>query len=346
MTSNPLVSCVIVNYNGKGILDQCISSILTSSYEPIEIIVVDNNSTDGSYAEICTKYKNFKNILLLKNKINAGLGAAYNLGVKKAHGQYVMLLNNDVIITHETIANLVKEASKSKDAGLYQPAIFMLDKPSIINSTGLLIHIAGFGILRGVGEKDVEQYDKEREITGVHGACVFALKEALQDIGLFDEILFAFNEDTDLGWRALLAGWKPKYIPYAKVYHKWGHSWGSSISLEKLYYEERNRLILILSNYERRTLILLLPIIIITEASTLFWSLKQGLIRAKIRAYADLIKLRNHISNRYRQIQLKRRVRDKEVIKNFTLDIRHIYIGRSVEVLNKILKFIYYNIIL
>ncbi|MEM3386089.1 MAG: glycosyltransferase family 2 protein [Nitrososphaerales archaeon] len=334
---NPHVSIIIVNYNGKEVLDKCVSSIFSSSYYPLEVILVDNCSNDGSDLEVAKKY----DVTLIKNKTNLYFCRGSNIGVRRAKGKYIMFLNHDIILDREAISELMKEALRSKNSGFFQPKILLLDKPNILNSTGLDIHLAGFGILRGGGEVDLGQYDNLTEIPSVHGACFLASKEALEDTGLFDEFFVAFNEDTDIGWRALLKGWRPRYVPSAKVYHKWGQSWGSIyLRQDKLYYVERNRIILLLTNYETRTLILFLPILILAELSTLFYCLIHKSLKIKVRTYADIIRSTHYILKRRKYIQANRRVNDRYIISKFTYKFNHPFLAESTKLL-KILNLLF-----
>jgi GT2 family glycosyltransferase len=336
--SKPLVSIIVVYYNGREVLESCLQSIFSSSYSPLEVIIVKNSSDgDSEMIEITKKF----DVVLIKKKINVGFCAACNEGARKARGKYILFLNYDTILERETISKLVDEALKTEWAGFYQPKILMLDNNSIINSTGIIIHIAGFGCLRGAGEIDIRQYDNIREITAVHGACLFASKEALQDVGYFDDFFFAFNEDTDLGWRALLRGWRPRYVP-AVVYHKWGYSWGTAALVNsKLYYVERNRLIMILTNYELRTLTVLLPILFLAEVSTFVYCLARRLIGAKIKAYADILRMRRYILKRRAWVQSKRKLSDAQIINRFSYEFKHPFLAKPIKPFNTLTKLYY-----
>jgi GT2 family glycosyltransferase len=325
----PLVSIVIVNYNGGSILRSCIDSIVESSYRPLEVIVIDNASDDDNDLDAIEQDRIIKNdseiaLRLIKNKVNIGFPQACNHGIQQSNGKYLLLLNYDVTLHSEAIAELVNEATRNERAGFYQPKILMFDNPRVINSTGISVHVAGFGLLRGVGEIDLGQYDLKKEVSAVHGACIFASKSAMEDVGLLDRFFFAFNEDTDLGIRALMRGWRPTFVSNAIVYHRWGHSWGSASRLSnKLYYVERNRTIMVLNNYETRTLILLIPIMIFAEVVTFAYCLGCKIPKAKIRAYADVFRARHYIFHRRRWIQSRRLVGDRSFFKNFTGEFRH-----------------------
>lgn len=326
--NKPLVSIVILNYNGHEVLKACLDSVFKSTYSAFEVIVVDNNSIDGS-DEIARR---MYDIHLLKNKSNVGFCAGNNTGIRAARGEFIVLLNNDTVVHPEWLNQLVHEAT-CFDADLCQPKILLFGNGRTINSTGLTIHFAGFGMLRGSGEIDVGQYDKVKEVCGVHGACFFASKKAVEKMGLLDENFFAFNEDTDWSWRALLMGLKIIYVPTALVYHKWGHGWGSR-GAEKFYYAERNRIIMVMTNYSKHSLILLLPTLLLTEFATLGYCVATKTLFSKIRAYADVIRMSRYIMNRRKFIQNKRKMPDKWLANKFTFRFEHAFLAKNVEPLN------------
>lgn len=330
---SPLVSVIIVNFNGKDVIGKCLESVFATIYPYFEVIVVDNGSTDGSVEMVQEKYS----IRLIKNGCNLGKCAGDNIGIRNSLGEYVVLLNPDTVVSPNWLQELVREAINS-EACFCQPKILMLDNPETINSTGITIHFAGFGILRGNGEKDVGQYNNDKEIASIHSACVLISKKAIQDIKLLDENFFAYNDDTDWGWRARILGWKITYVPSAIVYHKWGQS--SGLNPDKFYYLERNRLIMILTNYSRRSITLLLPLFLFTEIAVIGYALIRDFIHEKIKSYADLIRLRNYIRKRRELIQIRRRVSDEVLFNNFTHEIKHIFFGKLMLPINAIYKYL------
>jgi hypothetical protein len=336
----PLVSVVVLNYNGKDVLRSCLTSVLASAYRPIEIILVDNNSVDGSEL-ISLPGLNEGNFRLVKSSKNLGYSGGNNLGIRATHGEYVVLLNNDTIIDPNLFSELVAAAEKGGD--FFQPKILLNDGKTI-NSEGLNIHVAGFGLLRRLGEVDGHLDEDEVRLSGCHGACLFASKRALNDVGLLDEAFFAFNEDTDMSWRALLKGLTIVYVPSAKVTHKWSQSFNFK-SPFKIKLLERNRLIMILTNYSARSLVLLSPIILTTELATLSYCMQdRRLLSAKVSAYAELLLMRRYILNRRRVIQGQRRVPDKELIGKFEIEFQQQFITNRTDVLNRLYKLLWQTI--
>lgn len=333
--NNPLVSIIILNHNGKLFLESCLESVFASIYSPFEVIVVDNGSTDGSVEAAQNRW----NFTLVKKNSNTGYAAGNNAGIKLAKGEYLVLLNNDVIVDPSWLSKLVPSCIQCKtDFG--QPKVLAMEQPRIINSVGLIIHLAGFGLLKGHGEIDEGQYDNTQQTFGFHGACVLASRNAIERVGLLDEMFFAYNEDTDWSWRVLLMGLKVVCVPEALIYHRYRKQGGLNL-FWKTYYAERNRIIMLLTNYSRRSFLLLLPFFMLVESATLLYCFVQGILSAKILGYADLFRMRGYIAERHRRIQRTRIKSDREIIKVFTIRFRHPFFGRFADPLNKLCAFLY-----
>ena len=176
--TDELVSVIVVNYNGKEVLEACVKSIFDSSYTQLEVIIVDNSPlSDNSSKEISNKY----NVKVVKDGTNRGYSSGNNIGLKLAHGQYILIINNDAVLDKYAIEELILEALRSK-SDILQPKIMISSNPNLINSTGLEIHFAGFGLLRGCGEYDSGQYDQFLDISAPHGACFFAKSSVLKEL--------------------------------------------------------------------------------------------------------------------------------------------------------------------
>jgi GT2 family glycosyltransferase len=312
--NDPLVSVIVLNFNGQQVLADCLDSIYKSSYSPFEVIVVDNGSQDDSGKIAFYRHK----CRLLRNKYNIGFCAGHNAGIRSARGEFLVLLNNDITVHPDWLSQLVSAGKKGAD--FCQPKI-LLDDRRTINATGLDIHFMGFGMPRGLGEIDKGQYDGSIFLSGFNGTCIFASKEAIEKVGLLDETFYSFNEDTDWSWKALLKDLKITYVPSALVYHKWGHSYALK-SPVKFRLLERNRLIMILTNYSCRTICLLSPILIITEFASFGYCIQNSFLSAKVKSYADLLLLRNYLMKRRRFIQKTRRVPDRLLLKRFKFNLR------------------------
>ncbi|HVN86693.1 MAG TPA: glycosyltransferase family 2 protein [Candidatus Binatia bacterium] len=232
-----LVSVVIVNWNGREHLDTCLNSLQRQTLSGVEILVVDNGSADGSVAYL---RDTFSTVQVLANEANWGYGRALNAGIRRAQGHYLFALNNDTEVHPGCLAALLDAAERHPEAGSFAPKILSFSDRRVIDNVGHLLYPDGLSRGRGRLEIDHGQYDREEDILIPSGCAVLLRREMLVDIGLFDEDLFAYCEDTDLGLRGQLAGWRSRYVPAAVVYHKYSAS-TDTYSPTKAFLVERNR---------------------------------------------------------------------------------------------------------
>jgi GT2 family glycosyltransferase len=313
---------VIVNYNSGPHLAACLRSVADSTYPRKELIIVDNASEDDSITQVQALYPNAE---IVRNRVNLGYSGAGNIGVAKARGEFVVLLNPDTIVDEYCLERLVDAAARYPRAAFFQPKILLMDDQRILNSAGNMIHVAGFGICRGIGTLDDGRFDKEVEVCYTSGACTLLRREALQEIGPMDRLFFAYGEDKDWGWRGLMMGWQSMYIPSSRILHKWSPILGHSP--EKLYLLEFERLLSIWKNYSRRTLLILAPLLLLMEASVLIHAAFRGWLAEKLRSYSDLFRVRKAVARGRRSIQARRVIDDGTVVGSFVAEIDHPYVG-------------------
>jgi GT2 family glycosyltransferase len=233
----PLVSVIVVNWNGKASLDDCLSSLRNQTFLDFELIVVDNGSTDGS-VEIVRSH--FPDCLIIRNTSNYGFARGNNQGIEKAKGKYIALLNNDAEAESHWLEELVKVAEEDHRIGMLASKIYLQGGHKIIDNVGHLIYRDGLNRGRGRLEVDHGQFDKKEEVLFPSGCAALYRRTMLEEVGLFDEDFFAYGDDTDLGLKGRLAGWKCGYVPGAVVHHRYSQS-SSSYSPMKAFYVERNR---------------------------------------------------------------------------------------------------------
>jgi GT2 family glycosyltransferase len=242
----PKVSILVINYNGKKWLPQCLRSISTISYPNFDTYLIDNSSTDGSIEYV---QENFPLIRIIKFDTNFGFAKGYNHAINQIKTDYILLLNNDTkILKSDFLDIMVNQAQKDFDiAAIVCKMVFMSD-PSIINSVG------GIGIpywrgFEDVGfrEKDIGQHDiPPIEPFSFCGGATLIRSKAFMETQGFDETFFAFFEDTDLSWRFRLKKLKIKYVPDAKIAHQYSGTY--SEGPEKTYLCKRNLFRSILKN--------------------------------------------------------------------------------------------------
>jgi len=288
---NPLVSVIIVNYNGMVYLDECLSSLLAQTHPAIEIIFVDNGSSDGSCEYIM---KNFPSVKIITNNENLGFAKGNNIGIKVAKGQLIATLNNDTTVTSRWVEELVGAINSDANVGMCASKMLFMKNAELINSTGICISRSGACWDRGMFEHDNGQYESIDEVFGPCAGAAMYRKSMLEDIGLFDEDFYAYMEDVDLAFRGRLRGWKCLYVPKAIVYHVHGGTAGY-VSDYTVYYGNRNIIWNCVKNYPARLLITSLPWIIGRNLAVIPYYILKGhgvvIIRSKIDAIKGISKI-------------------------------------------------------
>jgi len=281
-----LVSVIIVNYNGRAYLDACISSILAQTYPRIEIIFVDNNSTDDSIDYIKVK---FPSVVIIACNENYGFAKGNNIGIKAAKGDLVATLNTDTKVTSRWVEELVQGISSDEKVGMCASKMLFMKEPGLINSTGICISRSGACWDRGMFEQDKGQHDSCTDVFGPCAGAAIYRKNMLEEIGLFDEDFCAYMEDVDLAFRGRLAGWKCLYVPNAVVYHFHGGTSGY-FSDYTVYHGNRNIIWNAFKNFPKQFLITSLPWIICRNLAVIPYYILKGQGSAILRSKIDAIK--------------------------------------------------------
>lgn len=239
MPDSPLVTAVVVNLNGEAYLGDCLQSLFAQDYPALEVIVVDNGSTDSSVDSVIEPYG--ERINLLRNDRNLGFARGNNQAFERAKGEWVFLLNNDAVAEPDAISQLMTFVADKPGVGMLACRVSRLDKPNFFDSVGLLLYPDGVCRSRGWQEKDTGQYDDPEEVLAPHGCAAAYRKSMLDDIGAFDESYYCYLEDLDLGMRGQLADYKCWYVPSARVHHQKSATAGN-YSKFKAFHVERNRI--------------------------------------------------------------------------------------------------------
>jgi GT2 family glycosyltransferase len=248
---NPgLVSAIIVNWNGARLLPACLAALAAQDYRPIETIVVDNGSIDGSDRLVA----DLPDLQLIRNASNLGFAVANNLGLRAARGEFILLLNYDVVLEPGYVSALVRSLRADPRRGsasgkLVRPA----DESRLrtLDSTGHVIFRNVWAMNRGEDEPDGPAYDLAGEVFGVCAAAGLYRRAMLDDVEVEGEVLaaafFAYIEDIDLDWRARLRGWHSWYEPAAVATHYRGASGGwFSTPIQRHIF--KNRLLMMVRN--------------------------------------------------------------------------------------------------
>jgi len=235
--NKPLVSIIIVNYNGKSLLEKCLESIMKIDYNNYEIILVDNNSSDNSIEYVKNTYPSS---IIIKLEKNYGYAEPNNIGAKNAKGDFLLFLNNDTKVKPDFISEMIKLFKQDSKIAICQS---LLLKPNgEVDSSGDFIDTLG----RAYSSKD--KITEVKKILSARGASMMVRKDFFWDLGGFDKNFFASYEDVDLGWRAWMWGYKVVIVPNSVVYHTSGKTTLQSSNVR--FHGVKNSLVLRLSNFE------------------------------------------------------------------------------------------------
>ena len=312
---NPLVSIIILNYNAGNLLLNCVDSVFKSTYPNFEVLVVDNISTDNSHV-VCKK--KFEKIHLIENKENLGYCEGNNVGIRNANGEFVVILNPDTIVEPNWLNHLMSAYNEFGE-GLYQPKFFSLNEKHVLQSTGNMLHIFGFGFAKDKGKIDDEKMESVEKINYASGTCLFTSKIVLDKIGLLDPFLFLYHDDLDLGWRAAHIGINSFYVPKSIIYH--AESYSIKWSSKKFYWLERNRKYCLLTHYSKETYAKMRLSLFLVDLCVWLFYLSKGFLGAKIKAELDIFRNRKTIKIRHNQLEKIKIVPDKELIEKFPDEI-------------------------
>lgn len=264
MSNQPLISIIILNYNGKEFIKECIDSVLKSNYSAFEIIILDNASTDGSFALLKKLYQNNQKIRILRSDKQLYFAGGCNFGAKYAKGEKLVFLNSDTIVDKNWLTGLI-DFAKDNDKYLVQPKILCFPQTDIIDNAGGRYQFPGFGFGIGRGKKDIGQYNQNAEIDFANGTCFLIDKKFFEELGGFDEWFKLQYEDVDLNLRAKKNKGKSWYSYKSIIYHK------GSLSIKKnvpekdlIFYIRRNRLRTVIKNYSGLKRICWLTALLIT----------------------------------------------------------------------------------
>jgi len=249
-SSNPLsVSIHIVTYNSAAHIADCLQAVYKQTYPLAQVVIVDNASTDATRS-LLKPYA--EQALIVFNARNRGFAPAHNQALELTTSAYCLVLNPDVILQPDYVAQLVEAMRQAPRIGSATGKLLLQSSPGLIDSTGLEINKARRAFDRKAGQKDAVAIDEPMEIFGVSGAAAMYSRKMITDVMLdkqfFDEAFFAYKEDVDVAWRAQLLGWLAVYVSQAIAYHERGWKSGSRskqpLFIRRHSYINRYRMIL------------------------------------------------------------------------------------------------------
>jgi len=234
----PRFSILILNWNGRDLLGDCLASVARQTLRDFEVVLVDNGSSDGSAELLASEHPEVQLIALPEN---TGFCGGNNVAFARSCGELIVLLNNDAELDPAFLAEMAAAADRDPGFGMFAANVRMFDRREVFDSAGLLVYPDGICRSRGWLEEDRGQYPDFDEVLCPNGCAAVYRREMIDEVGLFDEAYFAYLEDLDLGLRGQLRGWRCRYVPTAIAFHKKSMTSGYH-SAFKAFLVERNRI--------------------------------------------------------------------------------------------------------
>lgn len=308
----PLLSVVIVNYNGAQYVEQCVDAVCADGFPSKEVYIVDNCSTDRSGIILDSIEQSHPSVQILRSPINLGYAGGINLGAQLSQAPYIAVLNMDTVVTPGWLEPLVTCLEDRPEVGAASPLITLFHGQTI-NAAGQDIHLTGLGFNRWLGRERSQVSPLPFEVSGIHGGAFIIRKGILDKTGGLDQDGFLYHEDVNISWLMRIMGYTCFCVPNSVVHH----DYRLSMYPEKLYLLERNRWAMLLAYLEWPTLVLLLPALAVTEAFMFGYCLLRGprFLQAKIRSFGWVIRQRERILTRRRTARILRAVSDFKVLR-------------------------------
>ena len=321
----PQISIIVVNWNGKALLNDCLGPLSRQQGATCELILVDNGSSDGSVDWVRTQFPEIKVVQLPSNRGFTGGNLA---GLEAAQGEFIALLNNDTRADERCLKELLLPMMRDSRIGI-SAAKLLLDGTEAINSAGIGLTTAGVGFDRGYGE-GICLYDAPERVFGACAAGVLYRRSMLDEIGFLDSDFFLYGEDVDLSFRAQIAGWKCAYVPTAIVYHKLNTT-ARKLSDLHVYYHTRNLEFVWVKNMPTKLIIRYLHHKIFQEIGAFcYLCVRHGKWQPFFRAKRDALKMIPVMLRKRRQIQGWRRVSNAYIQSMLTSVFNGAWLRRKV----------------
>ena len=272
----PLLEIIIPNWNGKDMLAHCLASLRRQTFSDFGIIVVDNGSDDGSLAMLRSLYPE---VTLISLPNNTGFSVAVNKGIEVSHAPWLLLLNNDMEVTDDCLANLWQAVEKYPDFQMFALKMMNFHQRRLIDGAGDAVLRGGVGYRIGTLEEDSYLYQNDHETFGACAGAALYARNFFQKVGLFDTDFFAYLEDVDLNLRARRHGIRCMFLASAIVFHIGSASSGSKINQLTIRLSTRNNMFVLAKNYSLGMFLRFFPAIIVYQIAWLLFCIKKGMFR-------------------------------------------------------------------
>lgn len=302
------VDVSVVAWNSWPHLRANLPALASQDYPAYRIVVVDNASSDATADEVEAR---FPDVTVIRSEHNGGYAAGNNLCFARSTSRYIAVLNPDARPEAGWLTALVRALDENPNAALATSKVLLATDASRVNACGLDVHLSGIAFCRGL-ERPQDEFVATDHVAAVSGASFVVRRDVLEEIGGLDERFFMYMEDTELSMRARLAGYDVVMTPRSRVVH----DYALAISPWKFYYLERNRFLMMVNVFRWRTLALLAPAMLLTEAGVWAFALRSGpaMLAAKARSYGSLALSLPSMVRRRRRVQAMRRADDRELL--------------------------------
>jgi len=318
----PTIDVIVLLYKNARFMPALFEGLAAQDYrrDCLTLHLVDNGPADGSLAEAGRQMEKYADRLpktvVHEPGRNLGFTAGNNLAMRQAlerNADYCYLLNGDAAFEVGALKEAVKTAEADPAIGAVQSLLVLQQNPQEINSWGNALHYLGFGYACGYRRPRIKAPHDVTDIAYPSGAGVLLRCSVLKKVGLFDETFGSYHEDLDLGWRIRLAKYRVVLAPLSVVEHHYEFS----RSIQKWYWMERNRFLVILKNYKIATLVWLAPQIVMSELALFIFAVVKGWWLDKLKVYGYFLKLGTwrHVCAERRVINSFRRIKDREILR-------------------------------
>ncbi|MFX1503953.1 MAG: glycosyltransferase family 2 protein [Promethearchaeota archaeon] len=281
-----LVSIIILNYNEYNYTIKCLKALKNQTYQNFEILLVDNGSKPNLFIEFRQQLKAFENglkINLIRNKTNLYFVAGANKAIKSSNGDFICLLNSDVIASPDFIEKMVKFLETHPRAGMITPKIKIYKDQNILWNTGAFLNFRSGIVIGNRGYLEYDPYNRKyNEIESIGfapGTAVFTTRKLIEEIGLMDEIFLMYHEDPDWNLRAQRKGYKSYYVPTVTVYHNVPRIISNERMIFNHHFFTRNSQILIWKHAKLSDLMIFYYIFSVFNLGILFLNIIQRKIK-------------------------------------------------------------------
>jgi GT2 family glycosyltransferase len=315
----PRASIIVVNYNGRELILDCLKALERQSIKDFEIIIVDNGSLDDSLDEIQRFLEGSSMapiVKLVPLKRNSGFAVGNLEGLKCTKGEYIVLLNNDIEPDGKWLEELLKAMDSGPEVGICASKLIVYGT-DIIDSAGDGFSTFLRGFKRGEG-REVSSYNIKEYIFGACAGAALYRRKMIEEIGFLDEDFFLIQEDTDFNFRAQLTGWKVMYVPTAVVYHKVRSSIGKMSDIA-VYYTLRNSEFVRIKNVPLWVFVRCLPEFLTgIMAEFIYFAIKHKHFRLYLKAKIDAIRMLPRMLKKRAMIMKSRKVSNKYLLSIMT----------------------------